>query len=198
MTVIDDRRANGICTNCGKEPAVRDMKVDGVPKSGVRNGSYGEKCRQYFRDLGQRTGRDRGEVKAERNRIRRLRPEVQAQQVVNRFRRTAQMIANGIEEFDFYEIVQECRFVCYLCGLYFPREEWTYGKAGNRLTQDHVIAVKRGGPHYRWNVLPACRKPCQSRKGKKLLSELTWKPAVPPMDDRLWVQLAPGQLWKPA
>lgn len=32
-----------------------------------------------------------------------------------------------------------------------------------KLTQDHVVAVVRGGGHTAWNVVPACR-PCNSKK----------------------------------
>jgi len=45
------------------------------------------------------------------------------------------------------------------------------GRAMERLTKDHVVAVTRGGTDYASNILPACRR-CNSSKGNKGL--LSW------------------------
>lgn len=38
------------------------------------------------------------------------------------------------------------------------------------LTQDHVLAIRRGGQHTASNIVPACRS-CNSKKSNKLVSE---------------------------
>ena len=44
------------------------------------------------------------------------------------------------------------------------------GRAGVRLTQDHVVPLSRGGAHTAENVVPAC-KPCNSSKRDRTPNE---------------------------
>lgn len=59
------------------------------------------------------------------------------------------------------------------------RDGWSCGYCGRDITSengtmDHVIPREKGGKH-RWeNVAAACR-PCNAKKGSKLLSDLNWK-----------------------
>lgn len=68
-------------------------------------------------------------------------------------------------------------------------------------TIDHVVPRSRGGHHVWENVVAACR-PCNGRKGDRLLSELGWKllrePAVP--KSTYWLVVAVGRIdpiWAP-
>ena len=68
------------------------------------------------------------------------------------------------------EIIARDRSTCYLCGQVV---------ASDNIHLDHVVPLTRGGAHQRENVRVTC-KPCNLRKGTKLLSELPWEPALPP------------------
>lgn len=60
------------------------------------------------------------------------------------------------------EIIQRDGQACYLCGKEISI---------HAITLDHIVPLSRGGTHTPLNVRVACQ-PCNSRKGKKLLSEL--------------------------
>jgi hypothetical protein len=59
---------------------------------------------------------------------------------------------------------------CYICGKQFH---------DNELTLDHIIPVSKGGIRS-WNNLITCCKPCNAKKGDKLLAELKIKPKFLP------------------
>lgn len=55
------------------------------------------------------------------------------------------------------ELLEEYRHCCAYCGQQF-----------DKLTQDHVIPLSKGGNHTKSNVVPACQS-CNSRKHDKLM-----------------------------
>jgi len=62
---------------------------------------------------------------------------------------------------------------------------------GRADTIDHVLPRSRGGEH-RWeNVVAACR-PCNARKGDRLLAEVGWDLAKAPVAPRGWRYLLVG------
>ncbi len=68
-------------------------------------------------------------------------------------------------------------------------------------TIDHVVPRSRGGTHTWENVVAACR-PCNVRKGCRLLADTSLRLAVPPAPPRrtAWVAVAMGPvppLWEP-
>jgi 5-methylcytosine-specific restriction endonuclease McrA len=68
----------------------------------------------------------------------------------------------AVEPFTCADIVERDGPACYLCGKELtPRE----------VTLEHVVPLSRGGAHVPENARIAC-KPCNSRKGAKLLEEL--------------------------
>jgi 5-methylcytosine-specific restriction endonuclease McrA len=68
-------------------------------------------------------------------------------------------------------------------------------------TIDHVLPRSRGGLHVWENVVAACR-PCNLRKGSRLLEDTALRLRVPPAPPRRgsWVAVSVGQvpaLWEP-
>lgn len=68
-------------------------------------------------------------------------------------------------------------------------------------TIDHVVPRSRGGTHTWENVVAACR-PCNLRKGSRLLADTSLRLAIPPGPPRrsAWVAVAAGSvpaLWEP-
>jgi 5-methylcytosine-specific restriction endonuclease McrA len=73
-----------------------------------------------------------------------------------------------IEYVDRALIIKRDNSTCYLwCKRKLQPEE---------ITMDHIVPFSRGGSHTADNVRVACG-PCNSRKGKKLLSELALEAA---------------------
>lgn len=79
-------------------------------------------------------------------------------------KRRAEMYGVRYETVRLDEVLKRDGAWCYLCGRNVPREY---------VTLDHVVPLVRGGSHTYDNVRIACRF-CNSRKGKRLLSELDW------------------------
>ncbi len=70
-------------------------------------------------------------------------------------------------------LIQQHGSACYLCDK--PLEV-------RDITMDHVIPLSRGGAHAAFNLRPCC-KPCNSRKGARLWTEL--RPLFPDMAERV-------------
>jgi 5-methylcytosine-specific restriction endonuclease McrA len=72
--------------------------------------------------------------------------------------------APAIEKVDRLAIIERDKGICYICGG-IPD--------GRDLTLDHLIPVKRQGPHTADNLKVACRG-CNSKKQNLLPHEITW------------------------
>lgn len=72
--------------------------------------------------------------------------------------------APRIEDIDRLAIIERDNGTCYLCGV---------KPLGRMLCLDHVVPLSRGGTHTADNLRVACGR-CNTRKGNKLLSELSW------------------------
>lgn len=84
-------------------------------------------------------------------------------------RRRARLLENGgvFDCSDKIQLLNQERF-CHWCCVALTEE--------NR-SIDHVVPIARGGRHHPDNLVAAC-KPCNCSKGKKLISEWTWKEAA--------------------
>lgn len=81
-------------------------------------------------------------------------------------KRTALKRAAGVDRLTAaqWEAIKEAfKFRCAYCG-----------RKPKRLTQDHVKALMRGGPHISSNVVPACA-PCNSKKWANPAPTLHWR-----------------------
>lgn len=76
----------------------------------------------------------------------------------------ARQFLENVERIDYAAIVERDRHICYLCGDALNDDG---------VTLDHVVPLSRGGEHSGENLRVACR-PCNSRKGDRLLHELDW------------------------
>lgn len=84
--------------------------------------------------------------------------------------RRARQKASGVFKVtnkDWRRLVDRYRGCCSYCGL-----------KPEKLEQDHIIPISRGGIHSIGNLTPAC-SPCNKRKGKKLAAEFRYKKATP-------------------
>ncbi|MBC7933538.1 MAG: HNH endonuclease [Rubrivivax sp.] len=79
-------------------------------------------------------------------------------------RRRAAKFTQELIDVDRMEILEREGRVCYLCGEFLSVHE---------MTLDHVVPLARGGAHTPENLRPAHRS-CNSRKGKRLLSEIAF------------------------
>ena len=77
-------------------------------------------------------------------------------------RRRRFMRATQVQPFTLLDIIERDGLICYLCQRPVERED---------ATLDHVQPLSRGGVHTPLNARVAHRS-CNSRKGKKLLTEL--------------------------
>jgi len=81
--------------------------------------------------------------------------------IYNRYR-ARKRNAPRIEKIDRKAIIERDNWTCYLCGVTCTPQN---------VTLDHVVPLYRDGTHTADNLRVACR-PCNSRKGTKLLCEL--------------------------
>ncbi|HEY5867088.1 MAG TPA: HNH endonuclease [Candidatus Tectomicrobia bacterium] len=73
--------------------------------------------------------------------------------------RNARLAAAPINDFtkaDWLIMLEAFDYLCAYCG-----------KGSNRLEQDHVIPLMKGGSHTASNIVPSCRS-CNAKKGTKL------------------------------
>lgn len=100
---------------------------------------------EYHREYNRKWGMtDKGRLVRERARISR--------------RASMSSIIKTLSIEDWRNILNEYNFACAYCS-----------RTDLPLTKDHVIPLSRGGHHTKENVVPAC-KPCNSRKGAKLIT----------------------------
>jgi len=78
--------------------------------------------------------------------------------------RARRVHAPQIDHIDRLAIIERDGGICYLCGA---------RPSGKQISLDHVTPLSRGGSHTADNLKVACRR-CNTRKGKRLLSELPW------------------------
>lgn len=77
-------------------------------------------------------------------------------------RRKANLLKTKINDFkvsEWMELLAEYNYSCAYCNKHF-----------DKLTQDHIIPLTRGGNHTKSNIVPACNS-CNCRKNDLLLSE---------------------------
>lgn len=113
-----------------------------------------ESVRQYYQDNKPKY----------RERERRYRQEHPGVYQSKDMRRRARKIGAIHERINRDEIIARDAGICHLCGA---------SPTGRSLTLDHVIPLVRGGTHTSDNLKVACRS-CNSRKQRRLLSELDW------------------------
>lgn len=100
-------------------------------------------------------------LSSEKQRAWRIKNPAKAQIIIDRANTKRQELyqnapLNNFTYGQFPTILAMHHYVCFWCG--FP---------SNRLEQDHIIPLSRGGPHTASNIVPACRS-CNASKNDKM------------------------------
>lgn len=104
---------------------------------------------------------DREKIKSKKYRL--SHPHIlQAAQVSRRAAKNG--VTANFKHNEWTKMIESYNHCCAYCGEKF-----------NRLEQDHVIPLTRGGTHESKNIVPACRS-CNASKGTKLLIEWSNRP----------------------
>ena len=113
--------------------------------------AYRERSRVRYRD-------NSDALKAQNAAWKKANPSKVAANVERRRSRKSGAPINDLTNSDWLAILDKSGHRCSYCGTQ------------ERLTQDHVVPLSRGGSHTRTNVVPACRS-CNSRKGALTAAE---------------------------